>query len=191
MPALAIALPITSAAAAATTSAPLVTARLFATFMRFGCKAAGRSGRGFILRRVVSLRGLIMVRLGDRDLLDMRLGLVMNMFAAAASAAPPPAAARPGFAGSGNWWQGNLGFDLELGWFRLACLAANLFEVVLFFQRRDRGLGPLGNRFCRLRRMHLLATIDDKGLRRRTVSSAMTVIVMANRSSSPRKCARF
>jgi hypothetical protein len=73
IPALAIALPIAAAAAAATTSASVVTARLFAPLMGLGCKAAGCLGRRFIQHRLLSLRGMIMTRFSDRDLLDVRL----------------------------------------------------------------------------------------------------------------------
>ena len=66
IPTLAIALPIAAAAATATTSAPVVTARLFAPLMRLGCKAAGCLGRSFIQHR-------IMIRFSVRDLLDVRL----------------------------------------------------------------------------------------------------------------------
>ena len=97
IPALAIALPIAAAAAAATTSAPLVTARLVAPPIRLGCKATGCFDHGFILHRVVSLRGhvmgIVMGRFGDRDLLDMGLGVVMHLFATAAPAAATPASA--------------------------------------------------------------------------------------------------
>src|SRR5262249_58295635 len=91
MPSLAIALPIATAAAAAAAATPLVTARLFAPFMQLRCKAAGCFEHSFILSSFVSL-ALIIGGLGDRDLLDMRSGVVMQMFANAASptAAPPP-----------------------------------------------------------------------------------------------------
>src|SRR5262249_45760184 len=159
----AIARPMGTAAAAAAAATPLATARLFAPFMQLRCKAAGCFEHSFILSSFVSL-ALIIGGLGDRDLLDMRSGVVMQMFATAASTtAPPPPPPRSAFVGLGS---GNVGFDFELDLFRLACLAANLFEIVLFFQRRDRGLGPLGNRFCRLGCMDLLAAIDHKSLRR-------------------------
>ena len=88
----------------------------------------------------------------------------MQMFATAAPAAATPATpARSAFARFGDRRHANLVFGL--GFFRLGCLAADLFEIVLFLQRRDRGLSPLGNRFCRLGRMHLLAAIDHESLR--------------------------
>src|SRR5262249_62122311 len=102
--------------------------------------------------------------LGARCLLDTRSGAVMQVFATAASTtAPPPPPPRSAFVGLGS---GNVGFGFELDLFRLACLAANLFEIVLFFQRRDRGLGPLGNRFCCLGCMDRPAAIDHKSLPR-------------------------
>ena len=88
-----IALPITTAAAAATAAAALVAARPFAPLMRLGCKAGGCFGRGFIQHRLLRLR-IIISRFGNRDLLDMRLGVALTMLAPAAPAAAAPAAAR-------------------------------------------------------------------------------------------------
>ena len=95
--ALAIALPIAAAAAAATTAASVVAPRLFAALTRFGCKATGCFDHGFILRRLVSLRSLVigpvMDRLGDCNRLDMRLGMVMQVFA---TTTPAPALSTSG-----------------------------------------------------------------------------------------------
>src|SRR5262249_51946066 len=153
-----------TAAAAAATPAPVVTARAFTLLMRVRCKASGRFL--LLLRRLLRLRGLITSRFGDRDLLDMRLRAGRRRVATATPAPPPPAApprsAIAGFANRG----GEHGFALDLGFFGLACLAADFFEIVLFFKRRHRGLSSLGDRLCRLGRMHLLAAIDHKSLRR-------------------------
>src|SRR5262249_28834873 len=128
MRSLAIALPIAAAAAAAAGATPLVTARLFAPFMQLRCQAAGCFKHSFILSSFVSL-GLIIGGLGDRDLLDMRLGVVRQTFATAApTTAPPPPPPRSAFVGLGS---SNVRFGFELGLFRLACLAATLFEIVL------------------------------------------------------------
>src|SRR5262249_9089266 len=130
MRSLAIALPIATAAAAAAAATPLVTARLFAPFMQLRCQAAGCFKPSFILSSFVSL-GLFIGGLGDRDLLDMRLGVVRQPFATAAPTTAPPPPPRSAFVGLGS---SNVRFGFELGLFRLACLAANLFEIVLFFQ---------------------------------------------------------
>src|SRR5262249_55158182 len=104
--------------------------------MRFGSKAALAFAHGFILQSVVTLRRPIGGRLGDRDLLDMRNGVTMHIFmhicAAASPAAAPAPAARTAFARFSTRGNGDLGVVLEVGLFRLARLAADFFEIILF-----------------------------------------------------------
>src|SRR6202044_2942234 len=101
----------------------------------------------------------------DRDVFAMLAAVAPITTAASASAAPPPPPARFAFAFA------VLGYGAGRGRFDVALLHlldnALAFEVVIVLQRRGDGLLVLlGERACGLGRMHLLAAIDHKGLRR-------------------------
>jgi hypothetical protein len=171
----ALALPVTAAAATASTATPVVAPRLVVLASSF----CGKVGR--FINRIVPDRGLILDAqifdapilgaqivgwFGDRNVLDMVLLPGAYVIAAATPApSPAPPSARPavGRFGCCGACRLNLGVAFD---FAVVDCAADLFEIVALLERRDRSLRPFGDRLGGFDRMHLFATLDEKSLRR-------------------------
>ena len=162
-PAAAPAAPAPSFAVVAWLAAFVLLARRNLTLLSGGLAVVWRLVLG--LRR--ELVGLIIDRFVDRDAL-VRLSVLL--IAAVASAAPPPTSAA--------WAILVLLLRIRLLSRRMlrrrrlvfcVCLVYrgdDVFKVVLVLQRSRDSLHALGDRLRRLDRVHLLAAVDDEGLRR-------------------------
>jgi hypothetical protein len=182
----AVARPVAPAAPATAPPPPLALATRFVAFAMILLRMSGLRlgllvvGRHVVIRRrlmigrrlLTGLRRKFVARFSDRDVLARP---IVAVIATVAAAPPPPAPPRPARAAVVILLRrGNRSHRLGLVFGLPVFHRAEIFEVVLFFERCGDGFGPLGERLGGL-----------------MVSSALIVIVIANRSSRLRRCARF